>query len=165
MFDQRSSTESEAHAFLDRAILGLLLDDDKQRPWSEVEIAREISTPGHVPASLKRLRTGGLVHRWNDLVTATRSAVRFHEITQSGDPASAEERRHDKAVLESLLARATEGQRQSPRTSYTRPSAPRRHSRSSSPSPTRWTASTQPASSNGAAAEPSPPRSLPTSIA
>ncbi len=111
MLDQRSSTESEAHAYLDRAVLGLMLDIDQQRPWSEAEIAREISTPGHVPASLKRLRTGGLVHRWNDLVTATRSAVRFHEITQSGDPASAEERHHDKAVLESLLVRASEGQR------------------------------------------------------
>lgn len=111
MLDQRSSTESEAHAFIDRAILGLLLDDDKQRPWSEAEIAREITAPGHVPASLKRLRTGGLVHRWNDLVTATRSAVRSHEITQSSDPASAEERHHDKAVLESLLVRASDGQR------------------------------------------------------
>ncbi len=111
MLDQRSSTESEAHAFTDRAILGLLLDDDKQRPWSEVEIAREITAPGHVPASLKRLRIGGLVHRWNDLATATRSAVRFHEITQGSDPDSADERHHDKAVLESLLARATEGQR------------------------------------------------------
>jgi hypothetical protein len=111
MLDQRSSTESEAHAFIDRAILGLLLDDDKQRPWSEAEIAREISAPGHVPASLKRLRTGGLVHRWNDLVTATRSAVHSHEITQSSDPASAEERHHDKAVLESLLVRASDGQR------------------------------------------------------
>jgi len=111
MLDQRSSTESEAHAFIDRAILGLLLDDDKQRPWSEAEIAREISAPGHVPASLKRLRTGGLVHRWNDLATATRSAVRFHEITQGSDPNSAEERHHDKAVLDSLLVRASEGQR------------------------------------------------------
>jgi hypothetical protein len=111
MLDQRSSTESEAHAFIDRAILGLLLDDDKQRPWSEAEIAREITAPGHVPASLERLRTGGLVHRWNDLVTATRSAVRFHEITQSDEPASADERHHDKAVLDSLLVRASDGQR------------------------------------------------------
>ncbi len=110
MPDQRSSIESEAHAYLDRAVLGLLLDIDKQRPWSEAEIAREISTPGHVPASLKRLRTVGLIHRWNDLVTASRSAVRFHEITQSGDSASAEERHHDKAVLESLLVRASDGQ-------------------------------------------------------
>jgi len=110
MPDQRSSIESEAHAYLDRAVLGLLLDIDKQRPWSETEIAREISTPGHVPASLKRLRTAGLIHRWNDLVTASRSAVRFHEITQGGDPASAEERHDDKAVLESLLVRASDGQ-------------------------------------------------------
>jgi predicted transcriptional regulator len=111
MLDQRSSTESEAHAYLDRAVLGLMLDIDQQRPWSEVEIAREISTPGHVPASLKRLRTAGLIHRWNDLVTASRSAVRFHEITQSADdPASADERHHDKAVLESLLVRASDGQ-------------------------------------------------------
>jgi predicted transcriptional regulator len=110
MPDQRSSTESEAHAHLDRAVLGLLLDIDKQRPWSEAEIAREISTPGHVPASLKRLRTAGLIHRWNDLVTASRSAVRAHEITQGGDPASAEERHDDKAVLESLLVRASDGQ-------------------------------------------------------
>lgn len=110
MPDQRSSIESEAHAYLDRGVLGLLLDIDKQRPWSEAEIAREISTPGHVPASLKRLRTAGLIHRWNDLVTASRSAVRFHEITQNGDPASAEERHHDKAVLESLLVRASDGQ-------------------------------------------------------
>ncbi len=111
MLDQRSSTESEAHAYLDRAVLGLMLDTDQQRPWSEAEIAREISTPGHVPASLKRLRTAGLIHRWNDLVTASRSAVRFHEITQSADdPASADERHHDKAVLESLLVRASDGQ-------------------------------------------------------
>ena len=40
MPDQRSSIESEAHAYLDRAVLGLLLDIDKQRPWSETEIAR-----------------------------------------------------------------------------------------------------------------------------
>lgn len=112
MLDQRSSIESEAHAYLDRAVLGLLIDIDKQRPWSEAEIAREISTPGHVPASLKRLRTAGLIHRWNDLVTAPRAAVRAHEITQSAeDPASAEERHHDKAVLDSLLVRASDGQR------------------------------------------------------
>lgn len=110
MLDQRSSVESDAHAHLDQAVLGLLLDSDKQRPWSETEIAREISTPGHVPAGLKRLRIAGLIHRWNDLVTASRSAVRFHDITQSDDPASADERQRDKAVLESLLVRGSDGQ-------------------------------------------------------
>jgi hypothetical protein len=44
-------------------------------------------------------------------VTASRSAVRFHEITQSADhPASADERHHDKAVLDSLLVWASDGQ-------------------------------------------------------
>lgn len=78
--------------------------------------------PGHIPASLKRLRTGGLVHRWNDLVTATRSAVRSHD--------------RDKAVLESLLVRASDGQRPISEDELCEASAPRRHSRSS-PSPTR----------------------------
>ena len=88
MPDNRSSTESEAHALLDQAVLQLMLDRDRQRPWSEAEIARMISTPGHVPASLKRLRTAGLIHRWNDLATASHAAVYFHEITQSIDPAA-----------------------------------------------------------------------------
>ena len=83
MPDQRSSVESEANACLDKAVLELMLDPDRQRPWSEAEIARTISTPGNVPASLKRLRIAGLVHRWNDLATASHPAVRFHEITQS----------------------------------------------------------------------------------
>ena len=43
-------------------------------------------------------------------MTATRSAVRSPEITQGSDPASAEERHHNKAV-ESLLVRASDGQR------------------------------------------------------
>jgi hypothetical protein len=133
MLDQRSSTESEAHAYLDRAVLGLMLDIDQQRPWSEAEIAREISTPGHVPASLKRLRTAGLIHRWNDLVTASRSAVRAHEITQSADdPASADERHHDKLYWNPCwYARATARDR-SPKMRFGRRPVP-----TSSPSPTR----------------------------
>ena len=111
MLDQRSSTESEAHAFIDRAILGLLLDDDKQRPWSEAEIAREISAPGHVPASLKRLRTAA----WSTAGTTWRpqraQPCASTRSPRGSDPDSAEERHHDKAVLESLLARASEGQR------------------------------------------------------
>lgn len=111
MPDQRSSVESEANACLDKAVLELMLDGDRQRPWSEAEIARTISTPGNVPASLKRLRIAGLVHRWNDLATASHPAVRFHGITQSPkDPASERERHWDKAVLESLLVRDRDGQ-------------------------------------------------------
>jgi hypothetical protein len=111
MPDQRSSVESEANACLDKAVLELMLDSDRQRPWSEAEIARTISTPGNVPASLKRLRIAGLVHRWNDLATAAQPAVRFHEITQSPKNQASERERHwDKAVLESLLVRDSDGQ-------------------------------------------------------
>jgi hypothetical protein len=110
MPDQRSSTESEAHALLDQAVLQLMLDSERQRPWSEAEIARILSTHGHVPASLKRLRTAGLIHRWNDLATASHAAVYYQEITQSTDPASEHEHHWDGAVLESLMVRGSDDQ-------------------------------------------------------
>ncbi len=101
----------EEHACIDRAVLGLMLELDRQRPWSEEEIARAIRTPGDVRDSLRRLRTSKLIHRWNDLAVASRPAVRFHEITQVGNTACAEdERPHDKAVLECLLAWSADGE-------------------------------------------------------
>jgi hypothetical protein len=110
MLDQRSSVESEAHALLDQAVLNLMLDSERQRPWSETEVARMVSTPGHVPASFKRLRVAGLIQRWNDLATASHAAVYFHEITQSTDRAAVHEHRYASAVLESLLARGNDGE-------------------------------------------------------
>ncbi|HEX4837070.1 MAG TPA: hypothetical protein VFV03_00890 [Solirubrobacteraceae bacterium] len=88
-----------------------MIDADSQRPWSEAEITRMVSTPGSVPASLKRLRTAGLIHRWNDLVSAAQPAVRFHQLTQSGDLASAAERGQDRSVLELLIVSANDGKR------------------------------------------------------
>jgi len=82
----------------------------RSRPWSEAEVARIISTPGHVPASFKRLRVAGLIHRWNDLATASHAAVYFHEITQSTDPDAEDEHHYDSAVLEGLLARGDDGE-------------------------------------------------------
>jgi hypothetical protein len=110
MYDYRTQAGSEEHAQLDHAVLDLMLDIDRQRPWSEEEIARVISLPGDVRASLKRLRAAKLIHRWNDLAVASHAAVHFHEITQFGDPASELERHHDKAVLDSLLVRSSEGE-------------------------------------------------------
>lgn len=110
MHDYRTQEDSEEHAQLDQAVLNIMLDIDRQRPWSEEEIARAISTPGDVRASLRRLRVAKLIHRWNDLAVASHAAVRFHEITQFGDPASEHERHDDKAVLESLLARSSDGE-------------------------------------------------------
>ncbi len=69
------------------------------------EIARMISTPGHVPASVERLRTAGLIHCWGDLVTASHPSVRFFELSQSGDAASTGEHDTENAVLESVLVR------------------------------------------------------------
>ncbi len=111
MLDQRSSLESEAHAYLDHAVLRLILDTN--RPLSEAEIARAIDVPGHVPDSLKRLRRAGLIHRWNDLTTPSHPAVRLHAITQSNreDPAGTEDCRRESAVLETLLRSASDGAR------------------------------------------------------
>ncbi len=108
MPDNRSSIDSEAHVPLDQAVLQLMLDLDRQRPWSESEIARMISTPGDVTASLARLRSAGLIHCWSDLATATHAAVYFHEITQSLDSTAEGEHHDDSAVLNSLIARAND---------------------------------------------------------
>jgi DNA-binding PadR family transcriptional regulator len=110
MHKHRTPEGLEEHAFIDRAVLNLMLDLDKQRPWAEDEIARAISFPGDVRDSLRRLRASRLIHRWNDLASASRPAVRYYEITQGGDPDSADERHHDKAVLEGLLVRAADGE-------------------------------------------------------
>ena len=110
MHKHRTPEGLEEHALIDRAVLNLMLDLDKQRPWAEDEIARAISFPGDVRDSLRRLRASRLIHRWNDLATASRPAVRYYEITQGSDPDSADERHHDKAVLEGLLVRSADGE-------------------------------------------------------
>ena len=45
MHDQSSSLESEAHAYLDQAVLQIMLDNERQRPISEVEVARSSAHP------------------------------------------------------------------------------------------------------------------------
>jgi hypothetical protein len=97
----------------DQAVLNLMLDIDRQRPWAEDEIARIISVPGDVRDSLRRLRASKPIHRWNDLAVASHPAVRFHEINHGGgdpSPGEIEERQWDKAVLEGLLVRSADGE-------------------------------------------------------
>jgi hypothetical protein len=108
MHDHRTQEAPEESTYLDQAILGLLLGPDAHHPLSETEIVRAISVPGHVPSALKRLRTAGLIQRWNDLVTASRPAVRFHEITQlpGRNRVEESERRYERSVLELLLSDA-----------------------------------------------------------
>jgi hypothetical protein len=108
MLDQISSLESEAHVRLDQAVLTLILDTD--RPLSEAEIARAVDVPGHVPDGLKRLRRAGLIHRWNDLATPSRPAVRLHEVEQNNSENPIEDHRCESTVLTTLLRRAIAGE-------------------------------------------------------
>ena len=113
MHKHRTPGGLEEHALIDRALLQLMLDLDRQRPWAEEELARAVNIPGDVRDGLRRLRASKLIHRWNDLAVAAHAAVRFHEITQPADglsPGDASERHWDKAVLEGLLARSTDGE-------------------------------------------------------
>lgn len=112
MHKHRTQDGLQEHALFDRAVLNLMLDVERQRPWAEDEIARALKVPGDVRESLRRLRTCKLIHRWNDLAVAAHAAVRYCEITQ-GRPENgndADERHHDKAVLEGLLVRASDGE-------------------------------------------------------
>ncbi len=104
MHTQPNPGESEDFARLDGAILGLLVKRDEQRPWSEAEIVRMVgSKHGNVPDGLARLHQAGLVHRWDELASATYAAAHFFGLTQSGDPHTEDDRRMEQSVLELLL--------------------------------------------------------------
>ena len=104
----RTPSGQEQHALIDRALLQLMVGDEHQRPWAEDELACVVGVPGDVRDGLRRLRSSRLIHRWNDLATASRPAVVFHEINQGTDTGSAHERRDEVGVLELLLARTSE---------------------------------------------------------
>ncbi|HEY3864548.1 MAG TPA: hypothetical protein VGL54_00505 [Solirubrobacteraceae bacterium] len=73
MPDQDTPSIIEQDAGTDSAILSLLIEETSHRPWAVEEIAREIgSSPKD---SLNRLYGGGLIHRLNEFVWATRAAV------------------------------------------------------------------------------------------
>ena len=78
MHDQTTLSPAERQGQLDSAILGLLMLETSHRPWSVDEIAREI---GKDPTdSLNRLYGGGLIHRLDGFVWATRAAAMADEI-------------------------------------------------------------------------------------
>lgn len=112
MHTHRTPEGLKEHALLDRAVLNLMLDIERQRPRSEDEIDRALKVPGDVRESLRRLRACRLIHRWNDLAVAAHAAVRFCEITEGSNPnpGEADERHHEKAVLEGLLVRRADGE-------------------------------------------------------
>ncbi len=104
MHRHRTPDDPDELARLDGAVLMLLVGPDDHRPWSETEIAREISSPGSIPECLKRLRDGGLVHLCCGLVSATHAAVRCDEIDQGRGPCEAQRSLED-AILALMLDR------------------------------------------------------------
>ncbi len=107
MHTQTNPGESEEFARLDGVILGLLIYSDMQRPWSDAEVVRAVNVPGDVPDSLSRLYRARLIHRWDALVSATRSAVHFHHLRESDDLNTQDDRNMEGRVLELLLAPAS----------------------------------------------------------
>jgi hypothetical protein len=62
----------------DRAILGMLVASDAQRPWSEDEIEREVGSGAK--DCLNLLYGAGLIHRLDGFVWASRAALLADEI-------------------------------------------------------------------------------------
>lgn len=96
---------------LDGSILELLVGRDQQRPWSDNEIIRAIGENVSVLISLESLRRAGLIHRWDDLVSATNAAVHFHDITQTRDQDSQHEWDTEHRVLTVLLTSSEYGKK------------------------------------------------------
>ena len=80
MQHQPTPTLAEQDKITDAGILGLLIHRDNQRPRSVEEIEREIGDPVAVADSLSRLYGGGLIHRLDDFVWATRAALMANAI-------------------------------------------------------------------------------------
>jgi hypothetical protein len=79
MHEQRIPTVAEHEAQEDSVVLGFLLGERAQRPWSKEEIAREL---GSDPSdTLNRLYGAGLIHRLEGFAWATRAALRAHGLS------------------------------------------------------------------------------------
>lgn len=78
MHDEPTPTVIERDAQEDSAILALLMLETSHRPWAVEEIAREMGRD--VTDSLNRLYGGGLIHRLESFVWASRAAVMADEI-------------------------------------------------------------------------------------
>jgi hypothetical protein len=64
-----------------RAVLGMLLSPDQQRPWSVGEVEREIGSQVAAADALSTLHAAGLIHRCGEFVFASRAAVRADELS------------------------------------------------------------------------------------
>jgi len=80
MQQERSHPPIDDEARNDWFILGLLVDQDEQRPWTVDELARERGDQLAVIDAVARLYGAGLIHRADELVFPSRAAVRYSQI-------------------------------------------------------------------------------------
>ena len=80
MHDQPTPEAPEPMDLADQDLLTTLTDEDRQRPWSLEELAREYGA--EAGESVARLTRAGLVHRSGDFVWATRAAIRARELSE-----------------------------------------------------------------------------------
>jgi predicted transcriptional regulator len=78
MHDEPTPTVIERDAQEDSVILALLMLETSHRPWAVEEVARDMGRD--VTDSLNRLYGGGLIHRHDGFVWASRAAVMADEI-------------------------------------------------------------------------------------
>lgn len=79
---QGTCTLVHEDAQTDGSIMATLLADDAQRPWTVGEIVREIGDEVAVTDSLARLYRGGLIHRLEGFVFASRAALASEELAR-----------------------------------------------------------------------------------
>jgi len=82
MREQGICTPAQDDAVTDGEIMSMLLAPDGQRPWTVGEIAREIGDEIAATDSLRRLHGGGLIHRLDRFVFATRTALASHQLAR-----------------------------------------------------------------------------------
>jgi predicted transcriptional regulator len=80
MQQERSRAQKKDEARNDWFILGLLVDQDEQRPWSVDELVRELGKQVAVIDAIDRLHGAGLIHRVDELVFPSRTAIRYSQI-------------------------------------------------------------------------------------
>lgn len=75
MQDETSQNPREEDERAQKAVLGLLLRPNEQRPWSVDEVKREVGEALAVTDAIAALHAAGLIHRCGDFVFASRAAL------------------------------------------------------------------------------------------
>jgi hypothetical protein len=75
MQDETSRNPSDEDDRFQKAVLGLLLRPNDQRPWSVAEVEREVGETLAAADAIAALHAAALIHRCGDFVFASRAAL------------------------------------------------------------------------------------------